>query len=123
MAFLHLVNISFNLPFPGILSGIVIIPGTAGGIFLGSYLVKRVDVRKSCKMAAKFCFIFQFLGTWTVLTFLIPGCKMPLLAGISHPYNNRYIKKEKVNDSANRELTKQDRDGDEDFIEPFHSQK
>ena len=73
---------------PGILSGIVIIPGTAGGIFLGSYLVKRVDVRQSCKIAAKYCFIFQFIGTWAVLTFLIPGCKTTLLAGISHPYNN-----------------------------------
>ena len=77
--------------FPlGILSGIVIIPGTAGGIFLGSYLVKRVDVRRSCKIAAKYCFIFQFIGTWAVLTFLIPGCKTTLLAGISQPYNNRY---------------------------------
>ncbi|XP_068745910.1 solute carrier organic anion transporter family member 4A1-like [Montipora capricornis] len=77
----------------GILSGIVIIPGTAGGIFLGSYLVKRVDVRKSCKIAAKYCFIFQFMGTWAVLTFLIPGCKTTLLAGISHPYsyNNRTL--------------------------------
>jgi len=74
----------------GILSGIVIIPGTAGGIFLGSYLVKRVDVRRSCKIAAKYCFIFQFIGTWAVLTFLIPGCKTTLLAGISQPYNNRY---------------------------------
>ena len=76
----------------GILSGIVIIPGTAGGIFLGSYLIKRVDVRSSCKIAAKYCFIFQFIGTWAVLTFLIPGCKTTLLAGISQPYNNRYIK-------------------------------
>lgn len=75
----------------GILSGIVIIPGTAGGIFLGSYLVKRVDVRQSCKIAAKYCFIFQFIGTWAVLTFLIPGCKTALLAGISHPYNNRTL--------------------------------
>lgn len=77
----------------GILSGIVIIPGTAGGIFLGSYLIKRVDVRKSCKIAAKYCFIFQFIGTWAVLTFLIPGCKTTLLAGISHPYpfNNRTL--------------------------------
>ena len=77
--------------FPvGILSGIVIIPGTAGGIFLGSYLIKRVDVRRSCKIAAKYCFIFQFIGTWAVLTFLIPGCKTTLLAGVSQAYNNRY---------------------------------
>ncbi|XP_078358479.1 solute carrier organic anion transporter family member 4A1-like [Oculina patagonica] len=75
----------------GILSGIVIIPGTAGGIFLGSYLVKRVDVRRSCKIAAKYCFIFQFIGTWAVLTFLIPGCKTTLLAGVSQAYNNRTL--------------------------------
>lgn len=80
---------STNVFSAGILSGIVIIPGTAGGIFLGSYLIKRVDVRRSCKIAAKYCFIFQFIGTWAVLTFLIPGCKTTLLAGISHPYNNR----------------------------------
>lgn len=82
----------------GILSGIVIIPGTAGGIFLGSYLIKRVDVRRSCKIAAKYCFIFQFIGTWAVLTFLIPGCKTTLLAGISHPYNNRTL--EEINKSS-----------------------
>jgi len=82
----------------GILSGIVIIPGTAGGIFLGSYLVKRVDVRRSCKIAAKYCFIFQFIGTWAVLTFLIPGCKTTLLAGISQPYNNRTLTE--INKSA-----------------------
>lgn len=85
---------STNVFSAGILSGIVIIPGTAGGIFLGSYLIKRVDVRRSCKIAAKYCFIFQFIGTWAVLTFLIPGCKTTLLAGISHPYNNRWTKKD-----------------------------
>lgn len=84
---------STNVFSAGILSGIVIIPGTAGGIFLGSYLIKRVDVRRSCKIAAKYCFIFQFIGTWAVLTFLIPGCKTTLLAGISHPYNNRSTKR------------------------------
>lgn len=82
----------------GILSGIVIIPGTAGGIFLGSYLIKRVDVRRSCKIAAKYCFIFQFIGTWAVLTFLIPGCKTTLLAGISQPYNNKTLTE--INKSA-----------------------
>ncbi|XP_022783681.1 solute carrier organic anion transporter family member 4A1-like [Stylophora pistillata] len=78
----------FSSSTAGILSGFFIIPGTAGGIFLGSFFFKRVDVRRSCKMAVFFCFIFQFIGTWAVLTFLIPGCKTTLLAGIFFSYNN-----------------------------------
>ncbi|KAJ7333507.1 hypothetical protein OS493_017044 [Desmophyllum pertusum] len=84
----------------GILSGIVIIPGSAGGIFLGSYMIKRVDVRRSCKIAAKYCFIFQFIGTWAMLTFLIPGCKTTLLAGISQPYNYNNRTLSELNKSA-----------------------
>ncbi|EDO31714.1 predicted protein, partial [Nematostella vectensis] len=75
----------------GILSGVIIIPGTAGGIFLGSYLVKRTDLRRSCRTAARYCFIFQFIGTWGVLTFLIPGCKTSQIAGINAPYGNNSV--------------------------------
>jgi hypothetical protein len=70
----------------GILTGVIIIPGTAGGIVLGSYLIKRIDLRRSCREAAKYCFIFQFIGTWGVLTFLIPGCKTSMIAGINRDY-------------------------------------
>ena len=72
----------------GIASGITLIPGTAGGIFLGSILMKRLNRKgiDTCKVAAKYCFIFQVLAVGSVATFLIPGCKPPSIVGVHRPY-------------------------------------
>ena len=73
----------------GISVGITLIPGTAGGIFIGSVLMKRLQGRDSCQMAAKYCFLFQLFAVGSVASFLIPGCEPPKLAGIHHPYFGR----------------------------------
>jgi len=70
----------------GISVGITLIPGTAGGIFIGSVLMKRLKESDSCQMAAKYCFIFQLFAICSVASFLIPGCEPPKLAGIHAPY-------------------------------------
>lgn len=67
----------------GIFAGVVIIPGTAGGIILGSYLVKRLDQRVVCKPAAMYCLIFSFIGVFGMLTFLIPGCETTIIASVN----------------------------------------
>lgn len=72
----------------GIASGITLIPGTAGGIFIGSWLMKRLKGRETCQHAAKYCFIFQLFALVTVGSFLIPGCKSPVMAGVHKPYYN-----------------------------------
>jgi hypothetical protein len=75
-----------NTADAGIFAGVVIIPGTAGGIILGSYLIKRLDQRIVCKDAAKYCLIFSFIGIFGTLTFLIPGCQKTVIAGVNTPY-------------------------------------
>ncbi|XP_028391406.1 solute carrier organic anion transporter family member 4A1-like [Dendronephthya gigantea] len=75
-----------NTADAGIFAGVVIIPGTAGGIILGSYLIKRLDQRIVCKHAAKYCVIFSFVGIFGTLTFLIPGCQTTVIAGVNTPY-------------------------------------
>lgn len=52
--------------------------------------MKRIDLRRSCREAAKYCIIFQFIGTWGVLTFLIPGCKTSMIAGINTDYPGNF---------------------------------
>lgn len=73
----------------GISVGVTLIPGTAGGIFIGSVLMKRLQGRDSCQTAAKYCFLFQLFAIGSVASFLIPGCEPPKLAGIHHPYFGR----------------------------------
>lgn len=89
---INVFEVYFKCFFLGIFFGIVIIFGIVGGIFLGSYLIKRVDVRCLCKIVVKYCFIFQFIGIWVVLIFFIFGCKIILFVGISYLYNNKYVK-------------------------------
>lgn len=72
----------------GIASGIALIPGTAGGIFLGTYLMRRLKGRNTCKGAAKYCFVFQVLAVLSVGSFLIPGCESPNIVGVHQPYYN-----------------------------------
>ena len=75
----------------GIAVGITLIPGTAGGIIIGSVLMKKLKGRDSCQSAAKYCFIFQLCAVFSVASFLIPGCDPPKIAGIHTPYYDRYL--------------------------------
>jgi len=73
----------------GVASGIALIPGTTGGIFLGSYLMRRIKGQNTCQSAARYCFIFQVLAVLSVASFLIPGCDKPSIVGVHQPYQNR----------------------------------
>ena len=72
----------------GIASGITLIPGTAGGIFIGSYLMRRLKGKDTCEAAARYCFIFQLIALLSVASFLIPGCNSPIIAGVHEVYYN-----------------------------------
>lgn len=72
----------------GVASGIALIPGTAGGIFIGSFLMRRLKGKNTCIKAAKYCFYFQLIAVLSVASFLIPGCNSPRIAGVNMDYYN-----------------------------------
>lgn len=72
----------------GVASGITLIPGTAGGIFIGSYLMRRLKGKDTCEAAARYCFFFQLAAIVSVASFLIPGCNRLVIAGIHQPYHD-----------------------------------
>ena len=55
----------------------------------GSFVVKRVGVKDSCKKAAKCAFLLQFAGIFILCCFLVPGCENSKIVGVHHPYYNR----------------------------------
>ena len=58
---------------------------------LGGLLVRKFNLKKSCKLSAKYCLIFQLLASWTATAFIIPGCDELNLAGVVKPYHNRFL--------------------------------
>ena len=60
-----------------------------GGIVLSGFLVRRLNLKKSCKLSAKWCVIISIFSVWTALAFIIPGCDEVNLAGVVKPYHNR----------------------------------
>ncbi|XP_065641204.1 solute carrier organic anion transporter family member 4C1 [Hydra vulgaris] len=73
----------------GVASGITLIPGTAGGIFIGSYLMRQFHGKDTCEGASRYCFFFQVIAVLSVASFLIPGCRSPIVAGVHKPYFNQ----------------------------------
>ncbi|KAJ7394332.1 hypothetical protein OS493_000136 [Desmophyllum pertusum] len=71
----------------GIVIGVVLVPGTVGGVVLGGILVRRFDLKRSLKMAARFCVIAQIFTIAGCSAWFIPGCGTPDLAGVLTPYN------------------------------------
>ena len=65
-------------------TGLVVVPGAGGGIFLGGYLIKRFNwnCRKMLKMSMLFSFL-AFVATSVILT----GCKTKKIYGINVPYH------------------------------------
>ena len=61
-----------------------------GGIVLGGVVVRRFNLKKSCRLSAKYCLIFQALSVWTAAAFIIPGCDEVNLAGVVKPYFKGY---------------------------------
>jgi len=77
-----------NPGLAGITLGAVFLVGASGGIILSGVIVRRFNLKKSCRLSAKYCVIFQFLTLWTLATFMIPGCDQVNLAGVVKPYSN-----------------------------------
>ena len=53
-------------------------------------------MKKSCKLSAKYCFVFALLSAWTAFLFMIPGCDKVNLAGVVTPYHNRLLQEDKL---------------------------
>ena len=58
---------------------------------LSGVIVRKFNLKKSCRLSAKYCLVFQFLTLWTITTFIIPGCDPVNLAGVVKPYFNRSV--------------------------------
>lgn len=71
----------------GVIIGTILVPGTVGGIFLGGFIVRKFDLKKSLKMAARFCVICQVFTIIGSGSWFIPGCGTPDLAGLLVPYH------------------------------------
>ncbi|XP_031557176.1 solute carrier organic anion transporter family member 4C1-like [Actinia tenebrosa] len=89
-----------SLTEAGIGIAIILLPGSAAGIFIGSFVTKKVGVRDSCKRAAKVTFLLQLVGVWGSLNFLIPGCDYDKYAGVDVGYRNSSIGKLSLEDQC-----------------------
>lgn len=70
----------------GVVIGTVLVPGTVGGVLIGGFLVRRFDLKRSLKMAARFCVIASFFTLAGSGAWFVPGCGVPDLAGVTVPY-------------------------------------
>ena len=68
----------------------------SAGIVFGGFFVRRFNLKKSCKLSAKYCFVFAILSAWTAFAFMIPGCDKVNLAGVVTPYHNRLLQEDKL---------------------------
>eukprot|EP00300_Choanocystis_sp_HF-7_P015099 c18934_g1_i4.p1 GENE.c18934_g1_i4~~c18934_g1_i4.p1 ORF type:complete len:716 (+),score=135.27 c18934_g1_i4:86-2149(+) len=64
-------------------TGLIVIPGAAGGIILGGYLVKRLNL--TFVSTAKFCVVCSILSTVFTSCTLV-GCNILPVAGVNSPY-------------------------------------
>ncbi|XP_048583735.1 solute carrier organic anion transporter family member 4A1-like [Nematostella vectensis] len=74
--------------YAGLGIALLLIPGAAAGLGLGTLIVNKLGVRRSCRRAAKVTFLLQLVGIWGSLNFLIPGCTYAKFAGVDVPYHN-----------------------------------
>lgn len=65
--------------------------GLAGGTMLSGVIVRKFNLKKSCRLSAKCCLLFYALTIWTTTCFIVPGCDQVNLAGVIKPYFNRYV--------------------------------
>ncbi|XP_068755616.1 solute carrier organic anion transporter family member 4A1-like [Montipora capricornis] len=82
------VKFAVNPAVNGISLGAVFLVAASGGIVLSGFLVRRLNLKKSCKLSAKWCVIISIFSVWTALAFIIPGCDEVNLAGVVKPYHN-----------------------------------
>ncbi|EDO34618.1 predicted protein, partial [Nematostella vectensis] len=77
----------------GVVIAVLLVPSVSLGLLIGSYLVRRFRVRRSCHRAARLTFFLQILGIWGALNMLIPGCPYSNYAGVDVAYDNRSSQK------------------------------
>ena len=65
-------------------SGLVVVPGAGGGIFLGGYLIKKFNW--NCKKILKMSMLFSFFAFAATAAVLI-GCKTKKIYGINVAYH------------------------------------
>lgn len=85
-----ILQLKFGLSafFSGVIIGVILVPGTVGGVLLGGVLVRRFDLKTSLKMAARFLVIASMFTVIGSSAWFIPGCGVPDVAGITTPYKN-----------------------------------
>ncbi|XP_046859247.1 solute carrier organic anion transporter family member 4A1-like isoform X2 [Xenia sp. Carnegie-2017] len=54
--------------------GMIVGISSACGTLIGSCFGSKVELKRSCKVAAKYCFFLQLFGMWMTFMFLVPGC-------------------------------------------------
>lgn len=82
------VKYAVNPGMSGPTLGAIFLVGASAGIVFGGFFVRRFNLKKSCKLSAKYCFAFALLSAWTAFAFMIPGCDKVNLAGVVTPYYN-----------------------------------
>lgn len=65
-------------------TGLVVVPGAGGGIFLGGYLMKKYNW--NCKKTLKMSMVFSFLAFAATVAIMI-GCKSKQMYGVNVPYH------------------------------------
>jgi len=71
----------------GVIIGTIVVPGTLGGVVIGGIIVRRFDLKRSLKMAARFCVVAIVFTIAGCSAWFIPGCGTADLAGVIVPYN------------------------------------
>ncbi|KAK2570992.1 Solute carrier organic anion transporter family member 4A1, partial [Acropora cervicornis] len=83
-----ILQLKFGIsPFiTGVVIGTILVPGTVGGVLVGGFLVRRFDLKRSLKMAARFCVIASFFTLAGSGAWFVPGCGVPDLVGVTVPH-------------------------------------
>lgn len=56
---------------------------------LGSVVCRLFEVKKCCKLSAKFLLVVVLLATGSVAYLYVPGCTHRDMIGVTQPYNAR----------------------------------
>jgi len=69
-------------------TGAVLLPGMAGGIIVGSFMIKKLPLKNVAKKATFICAMSSLVTIGGSLGFLLPGCRTTVMAGTTTPYTN-----------------------------------
>ncbi|XP_078383103.1 solute carrier organic anion transporter family member 4A1-like [Oculina patagonica] len=75
----------------GLTLGTVFVLCATGGTMLSGVIVRKFNLKKSCRLSAKCCLLFYVLTIWTTTCFIVPGCDQVNLAGVVKPYFNGHL--------------------------------